>query len=293
MPDWAQEEGFVQNGDVKLHYYASGPVDGEPVLLYHGFPQFSYMWRFHLPKLAAQGYRVVAPDLRGYAQSDRPQGLENYRTRPLLEDIGAFYKAFGWKSANIVGHDWGGAISWLFAIFYPQLVKRLTIIDVPHPTAFRAALQTPAQIRKSWYIWFFQFEGIAEQVFGDINGLLDFIMFRTSRPGTFPEEDRRVYLGNMSQPGAFAAALNYYRTGTSPENVYTGEPSNFPLLPMPVMLLYGNRDFAFTHEIWQEHAQYCSGSFRKIELEGTSHWAIEEEPEKTCSYILEHLKTLV
>lgn len=291
MPEWAQEEGFVQNGDVKLHYYASGPVDGEPVLLYHGFPQFSYMWRFHLPKLAEQGYRVVAPDLRGYAQSDRPQGLEAYRSRPLLEDIGAFYKTFGWQSANIVGHDWGGAISWLFGIFYPQLVKRLTIIDVPHPSAFRAALQTPAQIRKSWYIWFFQFEGVAEQVFSDTAELMDFLMFRTARPDTFSDEDRRIYLENMAQPGAFESALNYYRTGTSPANVYTGEQSNFPPLPMPVMLLYGNRDFAFTHEIWQEHAQYCSGPFRKIELEGTSHWAIEEEPEKTYAYILEHLKT--
>ena len=293
MSDWASqfEESYVTNGDLKLHYVASGPSDGEPVLLLHGFPEFSYEWRRHIPALAAQGYRVVAPDLRGYNLSDRPAGVEAYRMQNLVGDIGAFYRQFGWSSANIVAHDWGGAISWLFVTFYPQLVRRFVVLDVPHPTAFRTALQTPAQINLSWYIWFFQSAGVAEKVFGpDLSGILNYLMRDQARPGTFSEADFGEYLTTLSQPGAFEATLNYYRANTTQATVYSASSTQFPPIQPPTLLIYGQQDFGFTPLAWQETAKYCAGSFQSVGLEGIGHWSVEEAPAETLRLISEHLQ---
>ncbi|HEX2909646.1 MAG TPA: alpha/beta hydrolase [Chloroflexia bacterium] len=289
MAQWWQDEGFVHNGDVRLHYVAAGPPDGEPVLLIHGFPQFSYEWRYHLPALAAHGYRVVAPDLRGYHLSDRPNGVEHYRMKNLVSDIGAFYNAFGWQSANIVAHDWGGAISWLFVSFYPQMVKRFVVLDIPHPSAFQAGLRHIEQIHKSWYIWFFQFSEIPERIIGqDLGSFLRFMMVDSARPGTFSPADFQAYLENLSLPGAFEAAINYYRNGSNPATIYAENPANFAPLQMPVLLIYGKQDFAFEEEVWTETARYCSGYFRSVGLEGVGHWTPEEAPEETLKLILEH-----
>ena len=291
MAEWAQEEGYVQNGDIKLHYVAAGPPEGEPVLLMHGFPQFSYLWRYHLPALAAQGYRVIAPDLRGYHLSDRPKGVEAYRMQHLVKDIGAFYKTFGWKSANIVAHDWGGAISWLFCIFYPDLVKRFVAIDIPHPSAFRTALQTMPQIQKSWYIWFFQPPEIPERVIGqNLEAFFNFMMFENARPGTFSDEDKRRYLDLFAQPGQLEAALNFYRASTNQANVYSEGSTNFQPLKMPVLLIHGQNDIGFDPLAFAETAKYCAGYYRAVELPGISHWAVEEAPEEILKLILEHLK---
>jgi epoxide hydrolase 4 len=291
LPEWAQEEGFVQNGDIRLHYYASGPADGEPVLLYHGFPQFSYLWRYHLPKLAEAGYRVVAPDLRGYGQSDNPEGVENYRMQELVGDIGAVYKHFGWRSANIVAHDWGGAVSWLFVTFYPQMVKRFVAVDIPHPTAFRAGLQTFDQIKSSWYIWFFMFEGYAEKVLKrNIGTFLNYIMLDDARAGTYSDADKEAYIEAFSRPGRLEAALNYYRANTTPANVYSDSSTDFPSIEPPTLLIYGSEDFAFAPVVWEQTANYCR-NFRKEAIAGGSHWVLEEAPDQTLQLILGHLRS--
>jgi pimeloyl-ACP methyl ester carboxylesterase len=288
---WFEEEGFIQSGDIKLHFVASGPVEGEPVLLLHGFPQSSYLWRRHLPALARQGYRVVAPDLRGYNLSDRPSAPEAYRMLNLVNDINAIYNHFGWESANLVAHDWGGAISWLFATFYSKKVKRFVVIDIPHPTAFRDSLQRPRQMQRSWYIWLFQAEGVAERVIGqNLEEFMDYIMFRQPRPGTFSEEDRQEYLRMLAQPGQLAAAFNYYRLNSSPASVYSERTTEFRPLQMPVLLFYGGNDFAFVPEAWEETARFCQGYFKKVEVPGYTHWVLEEAPQETLALIQDHLQ---
>lgn len=291
MVAWAETEGFVQNGDVKLHYYAAGPEDGEPVLLLHGFPQFSYEWRYHLPKLAAQGYRVVAPDLRGYHLSDKPEAVEAYRMQNLILDLKAFFDTFGWQSANVVAHDWGGAVAWPLSIYYPQLVRRLVVLDIPHPLAFRSSMLTIEQIRNSWYIWFFQAAEVPERIMSQLlPEFFEYMMFSAVRPGTYTEEDKQQYLELFSQPGQLAAAINYYRANTTHATMYPTRPSKLPPLQMPVLLIHGQNDFAFTSLAWQETAQYCKGYYRSVELEGMSHWVVEEAPEETLRLIMEHLK---
>lgn len=291
---WFEEAGFVQNGKIKLHYVAAGPVEGEPVLLLHGFPQSSYLWRRHLPALAGQGYRVVAPDLRGYNLSDRPQAPEAYSMRNLVGDLNTVYAHFGWTSANLVAHDWGGAISWLFATFYGHKIRRFVVVDIPHPTAFREALQRPRQMQRSWYIWLFQAAGVAERVIGqNLEEFVNYIMFDQPRPGTFSEDDRREYLQMLAQPGQLEAAFNYYRVNTAPANVYSETATEFAPLRMPVLLFYGGNDFAFVPEAWDATAQFCQGYFKKVELPGFSHWILEEAPQETLTLISEHLRVAV
>ncbi len=288
---WFEEEGYVQSGEVRLHYVAAGPTTGEPVLLLHGFPQSSYLWRRHLPALARQGYRVVAPDLRGYNLSDRPSSPEAYRMLNLVNDINAFYNHFGWESANVVAHDWGGAISWLFATFYSQKVRRFVVIDIPHPTAFRETLQRPQQMERSWYIWLFQAAGVAERIIDqNLEEFMDYIMFDQPRPGTFSKADRQEYLRMLSQPGQLEAAFNYYRVNTSPGSIYSESSTEFKPLKMPVLLFYGEKDFAFIPQAWEETARFCRGYFKRVELPGCSHWVLEEAPQETLGLILAHLQ---
>jgi pimeloyl-ACP methyl ester carboxylesterase len=288
------DEGKISSGDIKLYYRAEGPLDGEPVLLLHGFPQFSYEWRYALKALGEAGYRAVAPDLRGYGQSDRPEGIEAYRMQNLIGDVGAFYKAFGWSSANLVVHDWGGAIGWLFATYQPKLVKKFVAIDIAHPAAFRKAqLEDVGQLQKSWYIWFFQAPEVPERVFGgeNIDRFMNWIFQLDLGRKIFTPEDVASYREMLLQPGQLTAAINYYRANSTPQNLLSAAPVKTPLVQAPTLLIYGTEDWAFSQKAWDECAQYCGGSFRAVALEGVSHWAVEEAPEKVNQLLLEHLQS--
>ena len=285
----ATEEGKISSGDISLHYVAEGPADGEPVLLLHGFPQSSYEWRYQLKALAEAGYRAVAPDLRGYNLSDRPEGIENYRMQHLIGDVGAFYQAFGWSSANLVVHDWGGAIGWLFASYRPKLVKKLVAIDIPHPVAFRKAqLQGTDQLQKSWYIWFFQAPEVPEQFFGaNMDGFMQWIF--QGNPN-FTAEDLAYYRQMLSQPGQLTAAFNYYRANSNQQNLLSPEATKVPPVQAPTLLIYGKEDFAFASSVWEDSANQCAGGFRLVGLDGVGHWAVEQVPAEVTRLILEHLK---
>ena len=190
----------------------------------------------------------------------------------------------------MVAHDWGGAISWLFATFYS---RRQAVCGnrLPHPTAFRETLQRPQQMQKSWYIWLFQAAGVAERVIGqNLEEFMNFIMFDQSRPGTFNEADRQEYLGMLSQPGQLEAAFNYYRVNSSPASVYSESSTDFKPLKMPVLLFFGGNDFAFIPQAWEETARLCQGYFKKVELPGYSHWVLEEAPQETLELIAAHLQ---
>lgn len=294
------DEGTVKNGDITLHYITEGPQNGEPVLFLHGFPQFSYEWRHQLKALGAAGYRAVAPDLRGYNLSSRPEKVEDYAVPNLLGDVGAFYQAFRWSQANIVCHDWGGVLGWSFAMYQPTLVKKLVAIDIPHPTAFAEAMRTGIQqLQRSWYMWYFQFPGVAEQVFGgeNIDRLINWV-FVGNEPNTvgwnsdkqvFSAEDLATYKNMLSQPGQLTAGINWYRANIIPGN-QTGPIAAPPPVQAPTLLIYGTNDHAFADSTWEASAKYCSGPFRTVALPGVGHWAPEEAPDEVNRLILEHLK---
>lgn len=296
------DEGFISNGDIKLHYIAEGPQDGEPVLLLHGFPQFSYEWRHQLKALGEAGYRAVAPDLRGFNLSDKPEEVEQYRMQYLIGDVGAFYKAFGWSSANLVVHDWGGGVGWAFTIFQPKLVKKLVAIDIPHSLAFNDAMrQGVQQLQRSWYMWFFQFPGVAEAAFGgeNIDRFIDWIFqsggdgklisWNSGKP-VFSAEDLAVYKEVWSRPGQLTAGINWYRANIRPQEIFAQPRNPLPPVSVPVLLIYGTKDHAFADSVWQDSAKYCSGPFKLVPLEGMGHWVPEEAPEEVNRLILEYLQ---
>jgi epoxide hydrolase 4 len=152
------EKQFVRVGDINLHIVTAGDKDGEPVMLLHGFPEFWYGWRYQIPYLAEKGYCVIVPDQRGYNLSNKPDGISNYTIDILADDIRQLINTLGYDKVNLVGHDWGAAVAWWVATLYPEVIKKLVILNVPYPSVITDYLRgNIKQVFKSWYIGFFRY----------------------------------------------------------------------------------------------------------------------------------------
>lgn len=198
-------------GGIRLHWVESG--EGEPVVLLHGFPDFWYGWRYQIPALAEAGYRAVAPDLRGYNASDKPEGVDAYRLDAVGRDILGLLDVLGEERAHLVGHDWGGVVAWWVAAHHPERIRRLTVVNAPHPLAMRRALRGPRQLLRSWYMVLFQIPGLPERVFRAFDyELVERIMRRDiRRRDVLHETDFVQYAEALSRPGALRSMLHYYR----------------------------------------------------------------------------------
>jgi pimeloyl-ACP methyl ester carboxylesterase len=155
-------EGYAELGDVTLHYVEAGT--GPLIVLLHGFPEFWFGWRLQIKPLVAAGFRVVAPDTRGYNLSSKPEAFEDYAVDLLAADIRGLIEERGAESALLVGHDWGGSIAWTVAMNHPEVVDRLAILNAAHPRRLSEGLRHPSQLRKSWYFFFFATPGLPEDV---------------------------------------------------------------------------------------------------------------------------------
>src|SRR4051794_12182302 len=195
----------VQGDGVELAVLDEG--DGAPVLLLHGFPDSSYLWRHQVRALVDGGYRAVAPDLRGFGASDRPDDVSAYSLRHSVADVVAVLDALGIERARVIGHDWGAGLAWVFAAFVPHRVERLVALSVGHPNTLRQP--TVEQRQKGWYQLLFQFEGVAEEL------ILrnDWKLLRQFLEGA-GDVDR--YVEDLGRPGALTAALNWYRANVPP-----------------------------------------------------------------------------
>jgi epoxide hydrolase 4 len=192
-------DGYAEVGDVRLHYVEAG--DGPLVVLLHGFPEFWFGWRLQIEPLVAAGYRVVAPDTRGYNLSSKPEGFGAYAVDLLAADIRGLIAELGAESALLAGHDWGGSIAWTTAMNHPEVVDRLAILNAAHPRRLQEGLRHPSQLRKSWYFFFFATPGLPEEVVH----ARDWHFFRhflhDANPRYTPQEIER-YVEAWSQPGA-------------------------------------------------------------------------------------------
>src|SRR5215471_19141797 len=155
-------EGYAEIGDVRLHYVEAG--DGPLIVLLHGFPEFWYGWRLQIQPLAAAGFHVVAPDMRGYNLSSKPDGAAAYDSSLLADDIRGLIQERGASSALLAGHDWGGSVAWVTAMNHPEVVDRLAILNAAHPRKLSQGLHHPGQLRKSWYFFFFDLPELPEAV---------------------------------------------------------------------------------------------------------------------------------
>ena len=190
-------EGYAELDGVRLHYVEQG--EGPLVVLLHGFPEFWYGWRHQIEPLADAGFRVVAPDMRGYNLSSKPRGVASYDIGLLAQDVEQLIEERGEQKAHVAGHDWGGAVAWAAAGFHPEVVERLAILNAPHPRVFIEHLKSPRQLARSWYMGFFQLPWLPEQ------------LGRRVLPRGFPPAERARYEEAYAQPGALTAMFNYYR----------------------------------------------------------------------------------
>ena len=204
---------FAYSCDVRLHYVERSGDRGAPlVVLLHGFPEFWYSWRHQLVALADAGYRVVAPDLRGYGRSDKPRGIDAYQIETLADDVAHLIEALGAQRASVVGHDWGGMVAWWHAMRHPAQVETLSILNCPHPAHQPRMLSDPAQVKKSRYMLFFQLPKLPEWRLrrDDLAALRRLLRNEPTTPGAFTDADIQRYVYAFD-PASTTAAMNYYR----------------------------------------------------------------------------------
>lgn len=255
--------GYAQANGVRLHYVEQG--SGPLVILLHGFPDFWYSWRDQLPALAAAGYRAVAPDLRGYNESERPLGIEAYSIDVLAADVAALIHALGAERATVVGHDWGGLVAWHVAMHHPEVVSSLVIMNAPHPLAFRRELKGNwAQKRRSWYIGFFQLPWLPEAMLAMGNRWL---LRRVLRRGGPAHNDAELdaYLAAFAGQGAMTAALNYYRA------LFRIRSKRPVTIQAPTLLIWGLRD-RFLLPVLAEGTEAWVPKLERHEEPRARHW---------------------
>jgi epoxide hydrolase 4 len=277
---------LAANG-LRFHALAAGPADGPLVLLLHGFPETSHGWRHQMPALAAAGYRVVAPDQRGVGLSDKPEGIAAYRIDHLAADIVALVRALGRERAQVVGHDWGGAVGWYLAQHHADVVDRVAILDAPHFKAFSDWLRAHgSQRRKSWYMAFFQIPWLPEFLLRRRHfRLLATTLTGSSRPGTFTDADLDTYRAAWARPGALTGMLNWYRALRLPQPRRDAAPT----VAIPVRLLWGDRDTALEAGLAEASITHCREG-EVFHFPEATHWLAAEEPERVNALLLAFLR---
>lgn len=271
--------------DIRLHYVTQG--EGELVLLLHGFPEFWYSWRHQIPVLA-EHFRVVAPDLRGYNLSEKPPGVGSYQIERIVEDVVALVHHLGYERAIVVGHDWGGMIAWRLAIERPDLVRRLIVLNIPHPEAMRRGLRRPRQLLRSWYIFFFQLPWLPELALRARNYAAIERAFRgmAVRKEAFSDADIAAYQEAAARPGALTAAINWYRAAFRSEPFIRPQP--LPRVEAPTLMIWGENDAALGEELTYGTERWVR-DFRVYYIPNCSHWVQQEQPELVNRLILEFL----
>jgi pimeloyl-ACP methyl ester carboxylesterase len=263
----------------ELTFAVEDAGEGSPVVLLHGFPDSHALWRHQVPALVAAGHRVMAPDLRGFGESSRPEGVENYDLLTLAGDVIAIMDALGVGRADIVGHDWGAALAWAFAAFVPDRVDRLAALSVGHPSAFQNV--GFAQREKSWYMLLFQFEGIAEQ-------WLSANDFANTRSWARHPDIERV-TAELSRPGALTAALNWYRANVHPRTMIE-PPLVFPPIQASTLGIWSSGDFALEEAGMTGSKDYVAGPWRYERIEGAGHWMQLDAPDEVSALLVDFLR---
>jgi epoxide hydrolase 4 len=295
--DTWRHHDIITNG-IRMHYVMMGDGEVEKnkkgekplVVLLHGFPEFWYSWRYQLPFLAEHGYTAVAPDLRGYNDSDKPR--KGYDVATLIGDIEGLIKGLGREKAIIVGHDWGGVLAWAFAMHYPEMTERLIVMNAPHPAAMMRELRTPEQLRKSWYVFFFQLPWLPEYALlrNHANEVGRMLRGAAVQKEVFPREVTAKFQEAMSKPGVMTAALNYYRQMFRSLPRQSGQPAgSTPRITAPTLLIWGEQDIALGLPLTEGLEQWVNDiQVRRIPDGG--HWVQQEKPELVNSFMLDFLQ---
>ncbi len=276
---------IIESNGVKLHVVQAGPTDGTLVILLHGFPDFWYGWKAQIDALAAAGYRVWAPDQRGYNLSDKPLDVSAYHLDQLSADVIGLIEAAGQEKALIAGHDWGGNVAWWLTIFHPERVEKLVICNVGHPLVFRELLDHSwKQKLRSWYLLFFQLRGLPEALLAR-NDYQRAWASMASSGKSFTEEDRKYHVAAWSQPRAFTSMLNWYRAVRPlPE-----QPRDQWRVRVPTLVIWGRQDTFLGAGLADDSIKLCDQG--RVEfIDEATHWVMHDEPARVSSLMLDFFK---
>jgi len=272
----------VEANGLRFHVALCGPDSGPPVILLHGFPEFWGGWAVHMPRLAAQGYRVIAPDLRGYGTSDKPARVKDYALERMVEDITGILDTLGHPTALVVGHDWGGALAWEVARAAPERVQRLVVINCPPFDAMRSApLRDPLQPFRSWYILAFQLPFLPQWSSSLWNHkLLCSIMIRSAQPGTFSNTSLAAHREAWSNPDALRSMIHWYRAALR------CPPKSGRRITVPALLLWGEKDRFLGTSLIAPTEALCD-SLQVVRFPDNTHWLPHEAPEAVVTQIVQ------
>ena len=273
----------ISTNGIKLHTAFVGPEDGEPVILLHGFPDAWFGWEPQMQALAEAGFRVIAPDQRGYNLSDKPVGIANYSLEILAADIAGLADSLGIKSFNLAGHDFGGLVSWTMAMRYPDRLKRLSILNVPHPSVMRRYIRKhPAQVLKSWYAFFYQLPILPEIAMKADNW--KFLISAMAKG--LSTEQRNRYREAWAQPGAIKSMINWYRNMLRASG---SRPARRPAITTPTLVIWGKLDPYISYEMAQPSADLCADG-RLVTVENATHWVMMDAPDEVNRLLIEHFR---
>jgi pimeloyl-ACP methyl ester carboxylesterase len=271
-----------RRGDLVFDVRDSGPADGEPVVLLHGFPQDAGAFDRLSPVLHSAGLRTLAPHQRGYSAGARPAGRSAYVLREVVDDVLALLEAAGLSSAHVVGHDWGGIVGWALAAWHPWRVRTLTALSVPHPAAMNQALVHSDQALRSSYVGFFQLPAVPEAVLLAGRGA---VLRRMLRQGGLPADLTDSYVQRMREPGALTAALAWYRALP----LSGGRPVG--TVRVPTLHVWGARDAFLGRAATEATAEFVAAPYALEVLEDVDHWIPELAAERTGGLVTAHVRT--
>ncbi len=281
------DHALIKTNGVNLHVVQAGPEDGPLVILLHGFPEFWYGWHKQIDFIAEQGYRVWAPDQRGYNISEKPNGIAAYNLDELAADVIGLIDAAGRDKAILVGHDWGGGIAWWTACKYPERLSKLVILNAPHHKVFRRTLSSDlSQIKKSWYFAYLQIPIIPETLMGLMSEPFARGLQASAKPGAFSDDDMVEYQKAWAQPGALKSMISYYRAAVQ----QMPQPQPNPQVKVPTLILWGKKDAYLKWEMAQASVELCDNG-KLIYFDNATHWIQHEEPDRVNQLMLEFFKS--
>lgn len=276
---------WVEANGIRFEVAEAGQGDRLALCL-HGFPELHYSWRHQMPVLAEMGYRVWAPNMRGYGETTRPTGFRNYGLGTLAQDVAALIDASGAREVVLIAHDWGAIVAWHFAIKKLRPLSRLVIMNVPHPKCAEREIRTWRQLRKSWYIFFFQLPWLPEKLLSRRGGRAIVNIFRDTaiHKDRFTDTDLEPYRTAALKPGALTGMINYYRALLRKPDVEFDKTT----LATPTLVLWGEQDFALDIHLLDGMEEYVTDLTVK-RFPNSSHWVQQDVPQLVNAALREWL----
>jgi pimeloyl-ACP methyl ester carboxylesterase len=272
----------VQRDGLTFDVFDEGPLDGEVVVLLHGFPERSTSWRYVAPLLHERGYRTIAMDQRGYSPGARPKRRRDYRIGHLMDDAVALIEVAGGR-VHLVGHDWGAVVAWAIATQRPALLRTLTAVSVPHPMAFLFGALTSTQTLRSYYIGLFQLPYLPERSAAEAGGLFD---RRLADSGMTREEVER-FRTEMVEDDALTHALMWYRAVALVDRRVRANTK----VTVPTTFVWSDGDVAVARRGAERTGRYVEAAYEFVALEGVSHWIPTQAPGELAEAIIKRIES--